>query len=76
MAVTHTKVSAVSDGGDTSLVRPSDWNATHTIDYAEVGDLAPVANASSAGSGTSVPRSDHGHQDSAAGRITAYNLFR
>ena len=31
MAVKHSKVSAVSDGGDTSLVRPSDWNADHTI---------------------------------------------
>lgn len=29
MAVTHAKVSSVSDGGDTSLVRPSDWNADH-----------------------------------------------
>lgn len=26
---THSFVSAVSDGGDTSLVRPSDWNAEH-----------------------------------------------
>lgn len=31
MAITHSKVSAVSDGGDTSLVRPSDWNDDHTI---------------------------------------------
>ena len=32
MAVTHAKVSAVADGGDTDLVQPSDWNADHVID--------------------------------------------
>lgn len=31
MSITHAKVSAVSDGGDTSLVRPSDWNAAHAL---------------------------------------------
>ena len=33
MAITvkHSKVSAVADGADTSLVRPSDWNADHTL---------------------------------------------
>src|SRR3990167_5605560 len=31
MAITHTKVSAITDGSDTDLVRPSDWNADHTI---------------------------------------------
>ncbi|CAB4121988.1 hypothetical protein UFOVP20_37 [uncultured Caudovirales phage] len=33
MAITvkHTKVSAVPDGADTSVVRPSDWNADHTL---------------------------------------------
>lgn len=76
MAVTHSKVSAVSDGADTDLVRPSDWNADHTIDWAEVADIAPVANAAAAGSGTEVPRSDHAHQDSAAGRVYAYTNFR
>lgn len=29
--VKHTKVSAVADGADTSVVRPSDWNADHTL---------------------------------------------
>lgn len=32
MGVTHTFVSAIADGGDTSLVRPVDWNAGHTVD--------------------------------------------
>src|SRR6185369_16249223 len=31
MAVTHTFVSAIADGGDATLVRPSNWNADHTI---------------------------------------------
>lgn len=31
MGIKHAKVSAVSDGGDTSITRPSDWNAEHTI---------------------------------------------
>jgi hypothetical protein len=30
MPITHSFVSAISDGGDTSLVRPSDWNAAHS----------------------------------------------
>jgi hypothetical protein len=41
MAITikHSKVSLVADGGDSSLVRPSDWNADHDF----TGTL-PVAN--------------------------------
>ena len=29
--VTHTKVSTIPDGDDSSLIRPSDWNSTHTL---------------------------------------------
>ena len=39
MAVIHAKVSAVSDGGDSSLVQPTDWNAGHTIN-----DIIPDAD--------------------------------
>jgi hypothetical protein len=38
ISVTHTKVSSVPDGADTSLVRPSDWNASHTL--SGVGSMA------------------------------------
>lgn len=38
MAVKHTFVSGKSDDADTSLVRPSDWNANHTIDANTIGD--------------------------------------
>lgn len=38
MAVKHAFVSGVSDGADTSLVRPSNWNADHTIDNDTVSE--------------------------------------
>lgn len=31
MGITHTFVSTVEDGSDASLVRPSNWNAAHTV---------------------------------------------
>ena len=31
MSVTHPFVSAKADGADTTLVRPGDWNASHTV---------------------------------------------
>ena len=34
VSLTHNFVSAVADGGDTSLVRPSNWNAEHTLTLA------------------------------------------
>jgi hypothetical protein len=39
MGITHAKVSAKSDGGDSSLVRPSDWNAPHVVDLNLAVDL-------------------------------------
>ena len=30
MAITHTFVSAIANGGDATLVQPSNWNATHS----------------------------------------------
>ena len=35
MAVTHTKVSAIVDSADTSIVRPVDWNAAHATDLSD-----------------------------------------
>jgi hypothetical protein len=34
ISLKHAKTSAVADGGDTSLVQPSDWNAEHTLQQA------------------------------------------
>lgn len=31
LTIKHTKVSAIPDGTDTSVVRPSDWNADHAL---------------------------------------------
>ena len=31
LTITHTKVSAIPDDADTSLIRPSDWNADHSL---------------------------------------------
>ena len=39
ITVKHSKVSAVADGTDTTVVRPSDWNADHSL----VGTV-PIAN--------------------------------
>lgn len=36
--IKHNFVSTVSDEGDTSLVRPSNWNAEHTIDDASIAE--------------------------------------
>lgn len=45
MAIKHRKVNTVPDGGDTSLVRPSDWNDTHEF---LVGSQRLVGNATGA----------------------------
>lgn len=72
--ITHGWTSAETpDGSD---VTPTNFN-NHTVTYAAAADLAPVAPGASAGTdATKLPRSDHGHQDSAAGRIYAYLNFR
>ena len=37
--ITHPFVSTKSDGEDTSLVRPSNWNASHTVSGYETGQI-------------------------------------
>lgn len=32
MSIKHAFTSAIADGGDTTVVRPSDWNAAHVLD--------------------------------------------
>ena len=46
MAVTHSFVSAVADGADATLVRPSNWNANH------VGNLSDFSAINETPSGT------------------------
>lgn len=48
MAIKHTFVSAKSDGADTSLVRPSNWNEDHniennTVTYAKMQDVSAAS---------------------------------
>lgn len=42
MAITHTKVSEVADGADTTLIRPLDWNAEHTIEEIQLLENKPI----------------------------------
>lgn len=49
--IKHSKVSVKSDSGDTSLVRPSDWNDEHIVDGAIVAD--EISSPSTPSSGTS-----------------------
>ena len=48
LSLTHTFVSAKADGGDSTLVRPSNWNAEHTITAAACSVLGRSANSSGA----------------------------
>jgi len=42
--IKHTFVSGKSDGGDTTLVRPSNWNAEHVVDqYLDIPDVVTPA---------------------------------
>ena len=48
--IKHTFVSGKTDGGDATLVRPSNWNAEHVVDqYVDYPDQAIVPAAPSAG---------------------------
>ena len=52
MGITHAKVSALSDGSDSTLVRPSDWNAAH-VGGSRVVDLGVIlASACTGGNST------------------------
>jgi len=43
VGIKHAFTSAKSDGGDATLVRPSDWNAAHAIeDFALAADISPA----------------------------------
>ena len=50
VTVTHTKVSAIADSGDTTVVQPSDWNDDHTLAGLGTGVATALAvNVGSAG---------------------------
>lgn len=53
MSIKHAKVSSVADGGDTSLVRPGDWNADHVETF--VGARAHWVSGAMPSTGTYQP---------------------
>lgn len=48
LSLTHTFVSAKSDDADTTLIRPSNWNAEHTITAAACSVLGRASNSGGA----------------------------
>jgi hypothetical protein len=78
LAITHTFVSAVADGADATLVRPSNWNADHTIaagtitaaqlsfDVATQAELDAHAAAADPHTGYRLESADHTHASSGA----------
>lgn len=57
MSIKHAKVSAKSDGGDSTLVLPSDWNAAH------VGGTESLVTDTSVSGATTVDRDDGATHD-------------
>jgi hypothetical protein len=45
MTVTHKFASVISDAADTTLVRPSNWNDTHTVLINDVVEVPVAASA-------------------------------
>jgi hypothetical protein len=70
--VKHAFTNPKSDGTDATVTRPSDWNADHAT--AET-DITKVASPDGSGGITFRPEKGSA-TSSAAGLITAYNLFR
>ena len=60
--VLHAFTSAKSDGSDNTVIQPSDWNASHTVDFGEAGDISTQAFGDSAAAGTSGEIADAGHK--------------
>jgi hypothetical protein len=56
VSLKHAFTSAVADGGDTSLVQPSNWNAEHTLSLAQ-GNILGRTAAAGTGAATEIPLS-------------------
>lgn len=69
MSITHTFSSTKSDGGDATLVRPSDWNAGHSITVLECAAQCMIqANAATTNN------SDSGNFGQGTGSFASKNL--
>lgn len=62
VSVTHAFTNPKSDGSDTSVVRPSDWNAAHTVPVGTVSDISTQAFGDSAAAGATDKLADAGHK--------------
>ena len=74
MAITvkHTKVSTVADGADTDLVRPSDWNADHSL--TGLGTMAEQNANNVAITGGSVNGTSLGATTAASAKVTTLDI--
>lgn len=66
LTVTHSKVSAIPDGADTSVVRPSDWNASHALT-----GTVDIANGGTGATSAATALVNLGERTSATGSIVA-----
>ena len=67
VSLKHTKTSAIPDGGDTTLVQPSDWNSEHTLTLA----TGKLLGRSTAGTGAAEEITVGSGLTLAAGTLTA-----
>ena len=72
ISVTHTKVSSIPDGADTDLIRPSDWNAGHTL--SGVGTMAEQDASNVAITGGSVNGTSLGATTAASAKVTTLDI--
>lgn len=72
ISVTHTKVSTIPDGADTDLIRPSDWNAGHTL--TGVGTMAEQNANNVAITGGSVNGTSLGATTAASAKVTTLDI--
>ena len=63
-AVKHSKVSAKADGTDSTLVRPSDWDADHAVTWGSSSDIASESFGAVAAAGASGKVADAAHRHS------------
>ena len=74
MAITvkHSKTSTIPDGADTDLIRPSDWNADHTL--TGLGTMAEQNASSVAITGGSVNGTSLGATTAASAKVTTLDI--
>ena len=72
ITVKHAKTSTIPDGADTDLVRPSDWNADHTL--TGLGTMAEQNASSVAITGGSINGTSLGATTAASAKVTTLDI--